>query len=268
VVAALPQHPVKLTDTMRTAVRVSGLGARPVDRARLFAGTFYLLARAQTARRGRDRLGVSIRAFGRTGHATISDYSHILLLEAIFLDGDYAIEPRREPATIVDLGSNIGLSILYFRLRFPDARIIGIEPDPRAFALLQRNARGVTLHHAAVGSEDGTATFWSAPGAVASSLHRTHAAQEPVEVPVRRLESLVDEHVDILKLVVEGSEFAVLGSDLSKVDAITGEILLREGDEAKLRERLTDFDLDLREDKGDGFWQFHALRREEPCARS
>jgi FkbM family methyltransferase len=277
VVAALPQHPViqrsrfdpqttvgKVAAVVRRAARVSGLGARPADRARLFAGAFYLLVSAKTPRRGRDRLRVTIRAFGRHGRATISDYSHILLLEAIFLDGDYAIEPRTSPHTIVDLGSNIGLSLLYFRLRFPEAHLIGVEPDPQAFALLQRNAPGVTLHHAAVGEHDGTATFWSAPGAVASSLHRTHDAQQPVEVPVRTLDTLVEAHIDILKLVVEGSEFAALSGDLRRIDAITGEILLKEGEQERLREVLKDFDLDLHEDKGDGFWQFHALRREAP----
>jgi FkbM family methyltransferase len=255
---------VKLAEATRTAVRVSRLGARPADRARLLAGTFYLLIRAQTKQRGKDRLHLTLRAFGRTGRATISDYSHILLLEAIFLDGDYAIAPRRAPHTIVDLGSNIGLSLLYFRLRFPDARLIGVEPDPQAFALLERNAPGVTLHHAAVGTEDGTATFWSAPGAVASSLHHTHDAQQPVEVPVRTLDSLVSEPIDILKLVVEGSEFAALSGDLNRIFAITGEILLHEGEQQRLRDVLKDFDLDLHEDKGDGFWQFHALRREAP----
>jgi FkbM family methyltransferase len=254
-----------VADVVRRAARVSALGARPADRARLCAGTLYLLASAQTRRRGRDRLTVTIQAFGGSGTVTISDYSHVLLLEAIFLDGDYAVEPRRTPRTIVDLGSNVGLSILYWRLRFPAAEIVGVEPDPAAFALLERNTRklNVTVRQAAVGEHAGTATFWSAPGAVASSLHRTHDAQRAVTVQVQTLDQLIGgiDHVDILKLVVEGSELAALRSgDLRKIDAITGEILLRAGDEPQLRALLSDFDLDLREDKGDGFWQFHAVR--------
>ncbi len=197
---------------------------------------------------------------------TLSDYSHVLLLEAIFLDGDYAVEPRSEPATIVDLGSNIGLSILYFALRFPGARIVGIEPDPAAFELLARNTRGrAHVIHAAVGDRDGSATFWSAPGAVASSLHRTHDAQQPVEVPIHTLQRLLDdagvERVDVLKLVVEGSELVALRSvDLTRVGAITGEIVFPDAAAREEFERLlAGFDLSLHEDKGDGFWQFHAL---------
>jgi FkbM family methyltransferase len=262
----------KVVALCRRALRLSRLGARPVDRGKLFASTFLLQVAAKTGRRAQHRVDLTIRAFGRTGRCTISDFSHLLLLEAIFLDGDYAIDPRSEPSVIVDLGSNIGLSILYFRLRFPDARIIGIEPDPAAFALLERNTGrlpGVTVRHAAVGEHDGTATFWSAPGADASSLEHTHDAQRPVTVPVATLDSMLADagirQVDVLKLVVEGSEFAALRSltDLDRIQAITGEILLldhADRSEAALRTLLADFDVSLHEDKGDGFWQFHAHR--------
>ncbi len=253
---------------LRRARALSRLGAGPVDRARLFAASFYLLARAQTKRRGHDRLSVTIRAFDRHGRVTLSDYSQLLLLEAIFIDGDYDVEPATPPRTIVDLGSNIGVSILYFKLRFPDAHVIGVEPDPVAFDLLRRNTaplEHVTIRHAAVGVTEGSATFWSAPGAVASSLHRTHDAQQPVEVDVYRLQTLVQDAptIDLLKLVVEGSEFAALESidDLGRIGAVTGEIVLKEGEDERLRAVLAGFDVDLFEDKGDGFWQFHAVRR-------
>jgi FkbM family methyltransferase len=252
----------------RRARALSRLGAGPADRARLFAATFYLLARAQTARRGHDRLSVAIRAFDRQGRVTLSDYSQLLLLEAIFIDGDYDAPLATAPRTIVDLGSNIGVSILYFKLRFPDAHVIGVEPDPVAFELLRRNTarlEHVTIRHAAVGAAEGSATFWSAPGAVASSLHRTHDAQQPVEVNVYRLQTLVEDvpTIDLLKLVVEGSEFAALESidDPGRIGAVTGEIVLKAGEDDRLRAVLTGFDVDLFEDKGDGFWQFHAVRR-------
>lgn len=259
--------PGKLAAVLRRARGLSRLGARPGDRARLFGATFYLLASAKSPRRGKDRLTVTISAFGRDGTVTLSDYSQLVVLEAIFVDGDYALELAHEPRTIVDLGSNVGLSILYFKLRFPRARVLGIEPDPAAFALLERNTRqfdDVTVRHAAVGTAPGSATFWSAPGAVASSLYRTHDAQQPVEVEVQTLEQLAADvpTIDLLKLVVEGSEFAALESidDLSRVGAVTGEIVLAEGEDERLRRVLDGFEVDLFEDKGDGFWQFHALR--------
>ena len=257
----------------RLASRLAALGARPVDRARLFGSTFVLLLAAKLGAGARLRLTVTIRAFGRTGRCTVGHFSHLSVLEAIFLDGDYAIEPLREPETIVDLGSNVGLSILYFRLRFPQARIVGVEPDPAAFALLVRNTErlpGVSVRHAAISDRDGTTLLWSAPSAVASALEHTHGAQRPVEVPARTLARVLADagvgEVDILKLVVEGSEFRALESldDLGRVGVITGEIVFVDGDPrrsaAALRDLLADFEVSLDEDKGNGFWQFHARR--------
>jgi FkbM family methyltransferase len=264
----------KLAHITRLGVRVASLGSRRVDQARLFAATFSFLLALRFGRAGRPKVTVSITAFGHSARCTITHLPHLRLLEAIFLDGDYAVEPLHEPHTIVDLGSNIGLSILYFRLRFPAARIIGVEPDPIAFGLLRHNiARlaNVTVLHAAVSDRDGSTTLWSAPGATASALEHTHDAQRPVEVPVRTLERVLDDagvdRVDILKLVVEGSEFKALRSlsDLRRLDAITGEVVFVDGDPQRspeaFRRLLADFDVWLREDKGDGFWQFHALRR-------
>jgi FkbM family methyltransferase len=264
----------KLARSAGLARRLAGLGTTRVDRARLFAAPF-VFSLARTLRRPDPHgVTVSISAFGRSARCTLADSSQLLALEAIFLDGDYAIEPLRDPQTIVDLGSNVGLSILYFRLRFPRARIVGVEPDPVAFERLLRNVGplpDVTVSHAAVGDHDSTATFWSSPDAVASALERTHDAQQPVEVPLRRLETLLDEaaieRADILKLVVEGSEFRALRSldDLTRLDAITGEIVFVEGDPERsadaFRRLLADHDVSLHEDKGDGFWQFHAYQR-------
>jgi FkbM family methyltransferase len=262
----------KVAGVARLARRLAPLGSGPVDRLRLLAAPFPMLLAERLG--GELRMTVSISAFGRSGRCTLSHYSHLLVLEGIFLDGDYTLEPRREPRTIVDLGSNIGLSILYFRLRYPGARIVGVEPDPEAFRLLARNAGrldDVAIRQAAVGDREGTVTLWSGPGATASALEHSHELQRPVEVPVLALERVLADaaidRVDILKLVVEGSEFRALRSlgDLSRLDAITGEVLFVDGDPDRsaeaFRALLSDFDVSLGDDKGDGFWAFHAYRR-------
>ena len=107
----------------------------------------------------------------------LSDYSHLRLLELIFVERNYDVEPLAPPRVVVDLGSNIGLSVLFFACKYPGARVLGVEPDPGAFELLQRNAGrlgGVTVRHAAVGDREGVATFWSAPG-----RRRLLAASDP-----------------------------------------------------------------------------------------
>ena len=50
---------------------------------------------------------------------------------------------------------HIGVSILYFKLRYPDAYVTGVEPDPAAFEPLRRNTaplEHVDDRHAAVGA--------------------------------------------------------------------------------------------------------------------
>lgn len=67
---------------------------------------------------------------------------------------------------ILDCGSNIGMSILYFKHVYPKARIIGFEPDPAIFPYLQENMtrnglKDVQLVQAALASQEGTLTFYS-----------------------------------------------------------------------------------------------------------
>ena len=203
------------------------------------------------------------------GPVVLSDYPHIHLLELIFVERNYDVEPLSAPQVVVDLGSNIGLSVRFFAARYPDARILAVEPDPAAFELLSRNARSprITLRHAAVGDREGTATFWSAPGAVASSLHQTHDAQVPVEVPVCTLERLLADAGDRARRRLEARrralEFEALHSvDLSRVGAIAGEIVFGAGDrsQAAFLELLCDYDVELIGTEG-VFAQYRARRR-------
>ena len=64
---------------------------------------------------------------------------------------------------IFDCGSNIGLSILFFKKLYPKARVIGFEPHPLTFQTLRENIERnslshVTLHCYALSDRDGTTT--------------------------------------------------------------------------------------------------------------
>lgn len=49
--------------------------------------------------------------------------------------------------TIIDLGANIGLSPLYFKMQYPNARIIALEPEKKNYDLLVKNVSGLTDVH-------------------------------------------------------------------------------------------------------------------------
>jgi len=62
----------------------------------------------------------------------------------IMVFGQYNISriTTKRVETIVDLGSNIGLSVLHFKSKFPDARIIAVEPEKSNYELLTKNVQG------------------------------------------------------------------------------------------------------------------------------
>jgi len=44
--------------------------------------------------------------------------------------------------TIVDLGSNIGFSVMHFKSKFPDAHVIAVEPEKTNYDMLVKNVKG------------------------------------------------------------------------------------------------------------------------------
>jgi FkbM family methyltransferase len=58
---------------------------------------------------------------------------------------------------ILDAGANIGASVCWFAISFPESHIVAFEPDRPNFELLRQNTAGlnVDLHNAAIGAADG-----------------------------------------------------------------------------------------------------------------
>ena len=86
----------------------------------------------------------------------------------IFVDEIYRFSCSAPIPVILDLGANIGLSVLYFKRLFPACRIYAYEPDPYIFEILQRNVTefhltDVTLVNEAVAEFSGELGFKSDP---------------------------------------------------------------------------------------------------------
>ena len=170
---------------------------------------------------------------GRYGRLQVEDAADLAALDEVLAGGAYELPDLGDVEVVVDLGSHIGASIAYFRERYPEARIVGLEPDPATFAKLEANVAaldGVTVQRRAVAAADGESVFYAAPYTLASSLVAERAGSRPVTVPTVTLDHLIEEHglerIDLLKLDVEGSEHdALAGADgLARVRAIVGEL--------------------------------------------
>lgn len=66
-----------------------------------------------------------------------SDYD---VYQQVFRDEEYGdVETDTEIKYILDCGANIGLASIYFLNRFPDSRVLAVEPDPENASICRRN---------------------------------------------------------------------------------------------------------------------------------
>jgi hypothetical protein len=129
---------------------------------------------------GRGRYPYDIRVRTPVGTVGIRLYSHhdLLTVNEVFCRLDYHADASLR--YVVDLGSNIGISALYFLTRNTEAKCVLYEPDPRNVERLRQNLRGLenryTLVQAAVSDESGQVEFAVEPtgryGAIASGAGR------------------------------------------------------------------------------------------------
>lgn len=141
------------------------------------------------------------------------------LFNEVFLDACYFFQPDNTAPAILDCGSNIGMSILFFKKLYPNARISSFEPDPSTFAALQTNIAqnaiaNVALNQLALGAKDEDRTFFRSTDSERSeltmSLLQKRFDGQKINVQCRRLSQFVDGEIDLLKLDVEGAEQEVL----------------------------------------------------------
>jgi len=142
----------------------------------------------------------------------------LLIFEEIFIRRVYEVGDLGSNPTIVDCGANIGMATLYFRWRYPGARILAFEPDPRVFGVLETNVADngwddVEIRNEAVGAGDGLVDFFVSAGRPAQLTMTTAPAAgrgQREQVRCVPLSAHLPDHVDLLKLDIEGSEREVL----------------------------------------------------------
>ena len=157
-----------------------------------------------------------------------------ILYKDIFINRIYHFEAQRPDPLILDCGSNIGMSILYFKHIYPQSRIIGFEPDPIVFPYLQENVTrngltNVQLFQSALSEKEETLTFYS-DGKYGSYLVKNESDVIPerwskIRVPCVRLRDYLNEPVDFLKMNIEGAEWDVLADSEDRLRQI-GEIVI------------------------------------------
>ncbi len=138
------------------------------------------------------------------------------LLETYEPDVWRLIMAQVRPGDVVaDVGASLGLYTVSMAKRVgPQGRVYAFEPDPQSFHWLRQNVElnqvtaWVSTYPDAVGDHEGSAAF--AGGHITEShitLNASHASQVKL-VTLNKL--LADQHLDLLKIDVEGFEEFVL----------------------------------------------------------
>ena len=157
----------------------------------------------------------------------IRPYELLHTYKDIFENEIYKFAASSDRPLIIDCGSNIGISVLYYKMLYPHSTVIAYEPDKKNFQLLSKNIadnnlQQVSLHEAAVWVENGEIKFAS-NAAEGSSITMTNEGSNVVVVAAVRLADVLNkyEKIDFLKLDIEGAEDKVVadcGSLLSRIE--------------------------------------------------
>jgi FkbM family methyltransferase len=133
---------------------------------------------------------------------------------------------------ILDCGANIGAASLFFKRRYPGARITAYEADPALYAMTKRNlerngASDVDVVHAALWTSNGEVTF-RAEGSDSGMIDGLAGAVDAkgVTVPSLRMRDVLErERIDLLKLDIEGAEGAVLEDCAPVLDRVSAMVI-------------------------------------------
>ena len=138
----------------------------------------------------------------------------------VFIDREHLPPPLgREPAVVLDLGANIGLTMAHFATLYPAARIVGAELDPDNAALCQQNTAPwrdrCEVISAGVWVSDGNVAYVRREGREVSHAITEASVEGTESATAISLDSLLDRagvngRVDYVKMDIEGAEREVL----------------------------------------------------------
>lgn len=152
-----------------------------------------------------------------------NDSSDVHVFSQVIYDKEYELKYRIKPTVIVDCGANIGLATVFFKNKFPDSKIIAIEPESSNFKILQKNTEKYDDVHCLQSG------IWSkSTNLKISNSNRGNwgfTVEEtsdtgPDIIPAISIEGIMEkfklDHIDILKMDIEGSEKEVFAQNVDK----------------------------------------------------
>lgn len=152
------------------------------------------------------------------------------LIDEIYGQGCYNFESKNASLRIIDCGANIGMSVLFFKQKYPQSSILAFEPHPKTYEILKSNLENnhitdVQIINSAVGGSKGEISFYTHADENNSVLAGTTPGKIPnpkeIKVSCVLLSDYIQDNgdIDLLKMDIEGSEHSVL-LDLVKTEKL------------------------------------------------
>ena len=153
----------------------------------------------------------------------------------LFYDKEYDIKFEQDPKVIVDCGANIGLASIYLKNRYPNAKIIAIEPESSNYELLVKNTEQYPdIHCLKAGIWNRTTNLkikdiglgnW---GFITEEVDYEDSSTVKAISIDRIMEQYGLDKIDVLKVDIEGSEKELFEKNcelwLPKVKAVVVEL--------------------------------------------
>jgi FkbM family methyltransferase len=156
----------------------------------------------------------------------VNEKEFAAIYDEVFKAQQYKFSAATASPFILDCGTNIGVSALYFKKLYPQAKIVAFEPNPDTFKLLELNIRqnnvsDIQLVNAALTDDTGEIDFYvskddtSPRKAYDTCIKEKWCSCSPdewqtIKVPTVTLSSYINRQVDLLKLDIEAMEGCVL----------------------------------------------------------
>lgn len=153
----------------------------------------------------------------------------------IFIKDDLAVKYREPPKIILDGGANIGMATLYFKSKYPKAKIIAVEPEGSNFELLLKNTKRFSdVSCLNKGIWNKTCRLQIIDDGNGNDSFTTKELQEnelaDVAIDAITIADIIKEHqlteLDLVKLDIEGSERNVFEKDFTEWLSKTKEIIV------------------------------------------
>ena len=152
----------------------------------------------------------------------------------ILEEGKYVLPMEDfQPKVIIDCGSNIGYSTLYYANTYPDAQIYAIEPEKINFKFLQYNTifyDNIHLINSAVWGKESFVRLENSDLGEIGYMTVETGEDDPTAFQATTIGKLIHDNgineIDLLKMDVEGAEKEIFGAEgvddwLSKVKVLS-----------------------------------------------